>query len=413
MSEFLAAHSLEFLFESNGYRGVRATNNIERGSTIFSENAIGIVARDGNCQQCLSTSVGSACSSCKKVWYCSRSCQKLNWDSHKLICGKDYLDNDSKMLVEVSGFLNSKDSKFKLQQEGFLDLVSNIANAGPQAISKLRHSLQNARRCCENLDDSHLVHLARFNCNNFIIYDEEMNILGEGTFPFGSLINHSCEPNCVVVFQNRTLYLTAITDIEKMDELLIAYCDPIQDQMMRQRYLRDNYFFDCKCNRCILNCNLSIPDSAEQSYAFISNRISNFYFNNMDAPSQQYRIKVQKLISEIPSWYMNLEFFKDLTKQLQIHTENGNWLKASELAKLSMGMYYLTYPPYHPLICLQSFLTSKCLWNSNIGDISEALLYVEIALKIRAVVHGSRFPKLKQEMDTLHGYILNEIKFRS
>ncbi|GAA5981813.1 hypothetical protein JCM11641_007433 [Rhodosporidiobolus odoratus] len=29
------------------------------------------------------------CSACKVVWFCSPTCQKLIWDTHEFLCGKD------------------------------------------------------------------------------------------------------------------------------------------------------------------------------------------------------------------------------------------------------------------------------------------------------------------------------------
>ena len=44
------------------------------------------------CGQCKSVEAGvgvyKACSRCKKVYYCSVECQKLNWSEHKLSCKK-------------------------------------------------------------------------------------------------------------------------------------------------------------------------------------------------------------------------------------------------------------------------------------------------------------------------------------
>ena len=39
----------------------------------------------------------TVCSVCKRACYCSRSCQKRDWDQHKLVCNKlqkDYSNRD-------------------------------------------------------------------------------------------------------------------------------------------------------------------------------------------------------------------------------------------------------------------------------------------------------------------------------
>lgn len=48
------------------------------------------------------------------------------------------------------------------------------------------------------------VWLSMFQCNNFAITDERMVTIGAGVYPIGSLINHSCQPNCISVFEPKT-----------------------------------------------------------------------------------------------------------------------------------------------------------------------------------------------------------------
>jgi len=46
--------------------------------------------------------------------------------------------------------------------------------------------------------------LARSACNDFDVFDEQLQPWAHGTYPIGALLNHSCEPNCVVTFIKRT-----------------------------------------------------------------------------------------------------------------------------------------------------------------------------------------------------------------
>ncbi|XP_044265003.1 zinc finger MYND domain-containing protein 10 homolog [Tribolium madens] len=45
------------------------------------------VKEKASCQQCGKNAI-QRCSHCKKVWYCSRSCQVTDWPTHKEICNK-------------------------------------------------------------------------------------------------------------------------------------------------------------------------------------------------------------------------------------------------------------------------------------------------------------------------------------
>jgi hypothetical protein len=128
---------------------------------------------------------------------------------------------------------------------------------------------------------------------------------------------------------------------------------------------------------------------------------------NNDKYSQILR---QDFLKNLPDWAFDLERFKLLTKQLQIDTESCNWKKASILAINSMTMYWISYPLYHPLSCLQAFLAAKCLWNCN--NIEESHWFLNLALKIFDVAYGFHFnfDTIKLEMDGLKLLIDDELE---
>ncbi|KAL0608884.1 Histone-lysine N-methyltransferase SMYD3, partial [Plecturocebus cupreus] len=67
---------------------------------------------------------------------------------------------------------------------------------------------------------------------------------------FISLLNHSCDPNCSVVFNGPHLLLRAVRDIEVGEELTICYLDMLMTSEERRKQLRDQYCFECDCFRC-------------------------------------------------------------------------------------------------------------------------------------------------------------------
>jgi len=75
--------------------------------------------------------------------------------------------------------------------------------------------------------------------------------IGTGLYFPSNLLNHSCDPNCVVVFQGRTQFIVATKDIEKDDELTISYIDQgYEDTKTRRHLLQEDYYFNCQCSRC-------------------------------------------------------------------------------------------------------------------------------------------------------------------
>uniref|UniRef100_A0A4W3KGS8 SET and MYND domain containing 3 n=1 Tax=Callorhinchus milii TaxID=7868 RepID=A0A4W3KGS8_CALMI len=55
-------------------------------------------------------------------------------------------------------------------------------------------------------------------CNCFTVSDGEMQEVGVGLYPSVSLLNHSCDPNCVIVFEGKQLLLHAVRHIQAEEE---------------------------------------------------------------------------------------------------------------------------------------------------------------------------------------------------
>ncbi|KAF9432142.1 hypothetical protein BGZ76_011206 [Entomortierella beljakovae] len=94
-------------------------------------------------------------------------------------------------------------------------------------------------------------YLCRFHCNNFSIHDSQLFTMAEGTFPIGALFNHSCRPNAIVMYERQVQIVRAIEDIEPGQEICTSYVDNGVQRAERRQLLREKYFFDCLCPRCI------------------------------------------------------------------------------------------------------------------------------------------------------------------
>lgn len=84
-----------------------------------------------------------------------------------------------------------------------------------------------------------------------------------GLFPHLALFNHSCTPNCGILYpptadnQQPRIKLVALRQIEAGEELTIGYVDPYAPG--RRESLRKNFFFDCVCSFCV-DGDANIPD---------------------------------------------------------------------------------------------------------------------------------------------------------
>ena len=76
-------------------------------------------------------------------------------------------------------------------------------------------------------------------------------VLGLGLYQTLAFLNHSCEPNCIAVFNGPTCHIRSTRNAEEGQELCIAYTELMRPQSVRQKELKEQYYFDCKCSRCL------------------------------------------------------------------------------------------------------------------------------------------------------------------
>ena len=87
-------------------------------------------------------------------------------------------------------------------------------------------------------------------CNAFRLLTPTFDPLGIMLDPCVCIINHSCAPNAVLVFDGPALVVRALEPIAADAEILVTYIDDSQPYSVRQAELRDQYFFDCTCPQC-------------------------------------------------------------------------------------------------------------------------------------------------------------------
>lgn len=64
------------------------------------------------------------------------------------------------------------------------------------------------------------------------------------------MMNHSCTPNCVILFSGNELIVKCIEEIKSGDELFISYTETATSYEIRKADLQKRYFFKCDCPRC-------------------------------------------------------------------------------------------------------------------------------------------------------------------
>ena len=64
--------------------------------------------------------------------------------------------------------------------------------------------------------------LAKVICNTFYILDWSMDAVATGLYLLPSLLNHSCSPNCMVVYNGTQLSLRTIRDVKAGEQVSLA-----------------------------------------------------------------------------------------------------------------------------------------------------------------------------------------------
>jgi hypothetical protein len=107
-------------------------------------------------------------------------------------------------------------------------------------------------------------YLRIFRVNNFGVVDSLLRIIAGGVYPLGALLNHSCQPNCVLrynLLENDVpiMEIAACRDISQNEELTHSYVELVAPTPTRQSRLKDIHGFTCMCPRCCGNCVVELP----------------------------------------------------------------------------------------------------------------------------------------------------------
>ncbi|KAI3424678.1 uncharacterized protein J3R85_010433, partial [Psidium guajava] len=269
---------------------------------------------------------------------------------------------------------------------------------------------------------------SKLSCNAHTICDSELRPLGTGLYPVISLINHSCLPNAVLLFEGRTAVVRAVQQIVRGSEVLISYIETAGSTTTRMKSLREQYHFACACARC---AKLGQPDDIKESailegYRCKDDRCSGFLLRDSEkqgfvcqqcglvrnkeeirgivseiklmsertslsmSPNHEEAVSVYKMIENLqgklyhPFSIILLQTRENILKMLM---DLQDWKEALVYCKLTIPVYERVYPRYHPLLGLQYYTSGKLEW--LLGDTRNAIKSLTEAVDILRVTHGT------------------------
>ncbi|KDO80753.1 hypothetical protein CISIN_1g011626mg [Citrus sinensis] len=273
-------------------------------------------------------------------------------------------------------------------------------------------------------------------CNAHTICNSELRPLGTGLYPVISIINHSCLPNAVLVFEGRLAVVRAVQHVPKGAEVLISYIETAGSTMTRQKALKEQYLFTCTCPRCIkLGQFDDIQESAIlEGYRCKDDGCSGFLLRDSDDKGftcQQCGLvrskeEIKKIASEVNilskktlaltscgnhqevvSTYKMIEklqkklyhpfsvnLMQTREKLIKILMELEDWKEALAYCQLTIPVYQRVYPQFHPLLGLQYYTCGKLEW--FLGDTENAIKSMTEAVEILRITHGTNSPFMKE-----------------
>lgn len=434
-----------------------STRDFSPGEVIISQEPYVSVPNktsgDSRCDWCFSSSNLKRCSSCQVVWYCGSTCQKSDWKLHQLECqALSRLDKSRlksltpSIRLMVKLFLRKKLQSEKIIPTTSMDnyklveaLVSHMSEVDEKQLL-LYAQMANLVNVILQWPDISIKEIAenfaKLATNAHTICDSELRPLGTGLYPVISIINHSCLPNSVLVFEGNMAVVRAVQPVPRASEVLISYIETAGSTMTRQKTLKEQYYFTCTCPRC---SNLGQPNDIKESSILEGYRCKDVKCNGFllrDSDNKGFicqqcgllrdREELKKILGEVnlttekasmnyssgnraeaSALYKMIEklqvklchpFSLNLMRTretiLKISMELQDWGEALAYCKLTIPVYERVYPGQHPLLGLQYYTCGKLEW--LLGNTEDSIKSLTKAVKVLRNTHGESSPFTKE-----------------
>ncbi|KAJ4472771.1 hypothetical protein C8J55DRAFT_579714 [Lentinula edodes] len=259
-------------------RGIWTQSPIRAGSVIFVTKpyaaALSSPKLKSYCSCCYEQTSRNGlrrCTKCRLTHYCDSNCQTNDWTIHKHECSSlqnwlqaapssDYPPpSDAIRCLSRMLWKMRKQGSHARQTREITSMQSHRSSLKPSAYEThtyLAHSLvqylglsspgdmeQYSLSSAADLVDT----ISRFVTNTFTVTDPTLIPLGAAVSPVVALINHSCDPNAVVVFPRVS---TDPKVQEPLMQILTSYIDATLPTNLRQQALNETYNFECICHLC-------------------------------------------------------------------------------------------------------------------------------------------------------------------
>ncbi|XP_023338856.1 histone-lysine N-methyltransferase SMYD3 isoform X2 [Eurytemora carolleeae] len=250
-----------------------------RGDTVFKSRPFAFIIlnkyRDEVCEFCWEKiKLGLvSCPGCQQTKYCSQSCLDAGEKEHQEEC--QILRSDENQLTELPDQLRlvlrlwviSKNNEKNVAEHGagisrkWEDLMDHASDLGRDSQEFIQIQFDTFSRCISStgmptLEQFRSIY-GKILTNSFSLRTDRFSRpepFGTGVYLLPSLLDHSCIPNCTVVFRGKELHVVATEEIPegRIDEVAkISYVNSMDDTSTRQAQQLGIWYFKCDCTLCL------------------------------------------------------------------------------------------------------------------------------------------------------------------
>jgi len=222
------------------------------------------------CWTLLETSSIVTCPSCPLVSYCSQKCREENSQEHLRECtvlGKvgSLISDQLRLVMKIWLKLRGKeDNDFREEGENISKSWNSLIDHYEDLVNDSKDLLTAQYKVLEtHINKSDLPSMEEFITiygkiltNSFSLRSDRYSCpepFGTGVYLLASVFDHSCTPNCTVVFQGRKIIAMATEEIPEgdiPDVAFISYINTIDDTNTRRLQQRAIWYFQCQCSLC-------------------------------------------------------------------------------------------------------------------------------------------------------------------
>ena len=200
--------------------------------------------------------------------------------------------------------------------------------------------------------------------------------LGTCVSTFASKMNHSCNPNCIVIFSGLSLSVRSLQPIPAGGELSQSYVDRTMPSSRRKSSLKSVYYFDCTCEYCRSALTCGLPDLPDLlGFGLSSDGVFNLEAEGMRIHSIAGKASPKERIRLLHQAMKSFNSYKDIYPPwrypwpmirhefILAHMSFDNWYNA--FGHALKGYFFIEpmlYPiPWDPLRIVRTFLLAKIM----------------------------------------------------